>query len=104
VYDRVFRPVGLTSVGSNGGGESLTFRSVEVPLAEERSLTVYKATLKSWDTEYQGDAAGAVMRQIRKRHNDDTKREYAKYISVVQSSGMGKSRMIDEVSILKAIF
>jgi hypothetical protein len=32
---------------------------------------------------------------------DDTKREYAKYISIIQSSGMGKSRMIDEVSKTK---
>ena len=31
----------------------------------------------------------------------ETKHEYAKYISIVQSSGMGKSRMIDEVSKTK---
>ncbi|KIM81083.1 hypothetical protein PILCRDRAFT_9111 [Piloderma croceum F 1598] len=61
----------------------------------------YAATLRSWDTVYEGDVAQAVICYVTRRHMDDTKREYAKYIFIILSSGMGKSRMIDEVSKTK---
>jgi hypothetical protein len=47
---------------------------------------------------YVGDAAKALMHYIQGTYKGNPKHEYAKYISIVQSSGMGKSWMVDEVS------
>jgi hypothetical protein len=57
-----------------------------------------KATVKSWSTMYVGVAAKALIHYVQKMYKDDTKHEYAKYISIVQSSDMCKSQMVDEVS------
>jgi hypothetical protein len=56
------------------------------------------ATLKSWKEGYVGQAAQALLKTMDKYYDDHDDRYYAKYITIVQSSGMGKSRMVDELS------
>jgi hypothetical protein len=53
------------------------------------------ATVKSWNYPYQGNVAEVLYEYI-KCHRDPN--AYAHLLAVVQSSGMGKSRMIDEFS------
>jgi hypothetical protein len=64
------------------------------PYIWEHSLTACKhgkVTIKSWSTTYAGGAAKALMHYVQRTYKDDPKREYAKYILIVQSSGMGKN-------------
>ncbi|KZV73389.1 hypothetical protein PENSPDRAFT_602890 [Peniophora sp. CONT] len=54
------------------------------------------ATLKSWDHDYQGSAHRALWHHI--KHNLQQDKMYSPMCSIVQSSGTGKSRCIDELS------
>lgn len=61
------------------------------------SITVsHKATLSSWDIDYVGNADDLLYDHIKNYSEKDSK--FARYTSIVQSSGMGKSRTIDELS------
>jgi hypothetical protein len=56
------------------------------------------ATEDSWEREFVGDAATALWAYIEKSFYDPkNEKVYARYTSIVQSSGMGKSRTIDEL-------
>lgn len=54
------------------------------------------ATVKSWNIEYVGNAADVLYEHL--CYPTVGKYMYARYTSIVQSSGMGKSRAIDELS------
>ena len=53
------------------------------------------ATVQSWSAPYQGNIAELVYQYVKSHNNPDL---YARILAIVQSSGMGKSRMIDELS------
>ena len=56
-----------------------------------------KATIEAWSSNFKGDAAAVLLATI----SDylDKKREcYARLASIVNSSGTGKSRMVDQIS------
>ncbi|KAF8319201.1 hypothetical protein F5887DRAFT_378307 [Amanita rubescens] len=56
------------------------------------------ATKISWERPYHGRAAEALWTHIRKHYRpDDTTASYVHFCSVVQSSGTGKSRTVDEL-------
>jgi hypothetical protein len=52
--------------------------------------------MESWDVAYVGEAADLLYDHI-VTYSKDTD-SYARYTSIVQSSGMGKSRAVDEFS------
>ena len=52
--------------------------------------------MESWDVTYVGDADDLLYNHISTHSKDED--SYARYTSIVQSSGMGKSRAIDELS------
>jgi len=52
--------------------------------------------MEAWDVAYVGNAAGLLYDHIA-THSKDMD-SYARYTSIVQSSGMGKSRTVDEFS------
>ena len=54
------------------------------------------ATLQSWAIKYVGDASVSLYEHLTSHPMDED--NYARYTSIVQSSGMGKSRTIDELS------
>jgi hypothetical protein len=54
------------------------------------------ATLQSWAIKYVGDASVSLYEHLTSQPMDED--NYARYTSIVQSSGMGKSRTIDELS------
>ncbi|KAF8236900.1 hypothetical protein L208DRAFT_594211 [Tricholoma matsutake] len=56
-----------------------------------------KATKDSWERTYDGQAAEALWTHIRNHYDPNSNRIYAHFCSVVQSSGMGKSRTVDEL-------
>ncbi|THH04459.1 hypothetical protein EW145_g5506, partial [Phellinidium pouzarii] len=59
----------------------------------------FEATIKSWRENYAGKAQHellAYMRDYMDKRNEG--KNYARYTTVIQSSGMGKSRMIDELA------
>jgi hypothetical protein len=55
-----------------------------------------KATMCSWDIDYVGNADDLLYDHIKNYATKDS--DFARYTSIVQSSGMGKSRTIDELS------
>ncbi|EDQ98420.1 uncharacterized protein LACBIDRAFT_335978 [Laccaria bicolor S238N-H82] len=57
------------------------------------------ATQKSWEYQYKGNAAIGLWAHIKVNYNRKSAPQvYANYASIVQSSGMGKSRMTDELA------
>jgi hypothetical protein len=57
------------------------------------------ATEKSWLYPFRGDAAEALWEYIEDYFSPSfPKKQYAHYAAIVQSSGMGKSRMTDELA------
>jgi len=57
----------------------------------------FSAVEQSWEREYSGDAAQALWKHIKEHYNLKNTRIYAHYAAIVQSSGMGKSRTVDEL-------
>ena len=57
---------------------------------------VFSATENAWTTHYRGEAPEALWIRIKKAMNQPGR--YARYLAIVQSSGTGKSRMIEELS------
>jgi hypothetical protein len=52
--------------------------------------------MQSWSINYVGNASSSLFEYLFDYPRDEDK--YAKYTSIVQSSGMGKSRAMDELS------
>jgi hypothetical protein len=55
-----------------------------------------EATLQSWAIKYVGNASVSLYEHLASHPKDED--NYARYTSIVQSSGMGKSRAVDELS------
>ncbi|KAM6499175.1 hypothetical protein JOM56_004683 [Amanita muscaria] len=55
-----------------------------------------KAIENAWTTQYRGEAPAALWTRIKKAMKQE--KRYARYLAIVQSSGTGKSRMIEELS------
>ena len=53
------------------------------------------ATHRAWDSSFKGNAA-AVLLEIIKTYLDRTREVYSRHTSIVNSSGTGKSRIVDE--------
>jgi len=56
------------------------------------------ATEKSWEYPFQGNAASGLWEHIETHYKPSHHRVYAHYAAIVQSSGMGKSRTVDELA------
>ena len=59
-------------------------------------LILFLATENAWITQYRGKAPAALWAQIKMAMTQTNR--YARYLAIVQSSGTGKSRMIEELS------
>ena len=59
-------------------------------------LIVFLATEGAWTTQYRGEAPTVLWTQIKAAMKEPNR--YARYLEIVQSSGTGKSRMIEELS------
>ncbi|KIM73021.1 hypothetical protein PILCRDRAFT_734751 [Piloderma croceum F 1598] len=71
---------------------------VTIEQQDDPSLRVQSlATEFSWTREYIGDASVELWNHI-KNHYGSNEQVYANYLAIVQSSGMGKSRTVDEMS------
>ena len=56
------------------------------------------ATERSWKYPFQGNAASGLWEHIETYYDPSDHRIYAHYAAIVQSSGMGKSRTVDELA------
>jgi hypothetical protein len=56
----------------------------------------HEATLQSWAIKYVGNASVSLYEHLASHPKDED--SYPRYTSIVQSSGMGKSRAVDELS------
>jgi len=56
------------------------------------------ATEKSWGFPFQGNAARGLWEHIETHYNPLDYRVYAHYAAIIQYSGMGKSRTVDELA------
>ncbi|RDB20920.1 hypothetical protein Hypma_012066 [Hypsizygus marmoreus] len=60
------------------------------------------ATRQAWKAEYCGDSAALFVEALHTMNNDVDRKVYDNFFPVIQSSGTGKSRMVDEAA--KRIF
>ena len=65
-----------------------------VYLSESYPIT---ATLEAWSSNFKGDAAAVLLATI-SDYLDKKRACYARLASIVNSSGTGKSRMVDQIS------
>lgn len=65
--------------------------------------TCRQATELSWKCDYIGAAVEALWKHLLYYYNGDTQSSYAHFLTIVQSSGMGKSRVLDELSKIQFI-
>jgi hypothetical protein len=56
------------------------------------------ATENTWNREFVGEAADTLWSYIENNFDPQNAKFYGHYTSIVQSSGMGKSRTVDELS------
>jgi len=59
-------------------------------------LIVFLATQNAWTATYRGEAPRALWSRIKRA--TQLEHRYTQYLAIIQSSGTGKSRMIDELS------
>lgn len=60
---------------------------------------VHSATVVSWGTPYIGKAKKALWNHITGHYTPDSSAVYAHYSAIIQSSGMGKSRLVHELAL-----
>ncbi|TDL22981.1 hypothetical protein BD410DRAFT_828046 [Rickenella mellea] len=58
------------------------------------------ATRKAWECEFKGESHKLLHRAISEMNLQRTGKTYANFVPIVQSSGMGKSRAVDELGKL----
>jgi hypothetical protein len=61
------------------------------------------ATVASWNTTFIGTADEALIDTLNYYIIKNDRHYYARFLSIVQSSGMGKSRLIDQVAKSKFV-
>ena len=62
------------------------------------------AVISAWSTEYRGKSAESLLQSIDDVHNQPVERRYAKIVRIIQSSGTGKSRTVDEIAKTRILF
>ncbi|KAF8892396.1 hypothetical protein CPB85DRAFT_1331639 [Mucidula mucida] len=65
-------------------------------LSPEATELQRDAVEKSWQVDFKGDSAKFFLEILRNYQLEPHAAFYAKYVTITQSSGMGKSRMVDE--------
>jgi hypothetical protein len=61
------------------------------------------AVIHAWKSEYKGQAQKRLMVAIDKLHSVDPSRNYAKILPITQSSGTGKSKAVDAMSMERIV-
>jgi len=67
----------------------------KTPLAFAFFSDAILATVESWSYPFQGNSPDSLYQYMTQHDNSNV---YARLLPIVQSSGMGKSRMTDELS------
>ncbi|KAI0260882.1 hypothetical protein BC834DRAFT_898710 [Gloeopeniophorella convolvens] len=71
----------------------------DVPALEDPEESKSRqVTEEAWKVPYKGNGAVVFQHHLRRCNNPKSMQPYARVTVIVQSSGMGKSRMVDEVS------
>lgn len=65
---------------------------------DQNQLVVFSATETAWTNTYEGDTAGLLKCCLDEMNGRRGKDNYRNATSIVQSSGTGKSRAVDEVA------
>ncbi|PCH37280.1 hypothetical protein WOLCODRAFT_140783 [Wolfiporia cocos MD-104 SS10] len=73
---------------------------VEAPRTSWTSEDSSEATRKAWTIDYVGDGAARLIKTVERISlNDSIAMPYSNTMPIIQSSGTGKSRMVDEMAI-----
>lgn len=54
--------------------------------------------VEAWKTEYRTTTAQKLVEKLRAMHGDGEYKVYSSSVPIIQSSGTGKSRMVDEMA------
>ena len=69
-----------------------------IPVVDSWRFCVLLAAVKSWASDFKGDAATSLLATI-SSFLDRQRNIYARHTCIVNSSGTGKSRMVDRLSM-----
>ncbi|KAI0293883.1 hypothetical protein B0F90DRAFT_1919879 [Multifurca ochricompacta] len=93
VVSNLYDPPPLIPLQNKGVATSL-----QVPIRQFKAHLDIIATLRAWGSPFKGNAAASLLLTI-ESYLDKRRDVYARQTSIVNSSGTGKSRMVDEVAI-----
>ena len=62
------------------------------------------AVVKAWKEKYLGQSAESLRNAIDEINNLKVQQNYAKIIAIIQSSGTGKSKTVDEIAKTRVLF
>lgn len=60
--------------------------------------------MDAWKSEYYGNAHKTMLQAVDEIHNMPLDKHYAKILTVVQSSGTGKSKTVDKIATERIVF
>lgn len=61
---------------------------------------IFTATEEAWTTPFRGNGAALFRLELDRMNEDRGEKLYANFVPIIQSSGMGKSRLVDETAKL----
>lgn len=67
-------------------------------------LIEFLAVISAWKLNYLGDAHKVLLRAVDELHGLREEHNYAKVMPITQSSGTGKSKTIDKISMERILF
>jgi hypothetical protein len=67
-------------------------------------MSLFSAVIRAWNSAFYGDADAALLRAVDQLHSLPVVSNYAKILPITQSSGTGKSKTVDAVSVKRITF
>jgi hypothetical protein len=67
-------------------------------------LIKFVAVISAWKLDYLGDAHKVLLRAVDELNGLREEHNYAKIMPIIQSSGTGKSKTIDKISMERILF
>ncbi|KAM6489485.1 hypothetical protein JOM56_015042 [Amanita muscaria] len=88
----------LRNIATNNSWEELLENDVFLKQVVEK-VQLSDTAKYAWESEFKGDAADVLLTTVSDYLNNERKGVYARHASTINSSGTGKSRMVDQIGM-----
>lgn len=78
--------------------------SLFINLAHHSDQICDPAVIKAWGSKYLGNSHEVLLKAVDELHTLPSNENYAKILPIAQSSGTGKSKTVDKVSMERILF